>query len=227
MAVGPLYVLGILGATRRLDHYEASTGWQPFFIMALIGGVIIMIGVALQIVQIVASVIQKRHLLDITGDPWDGRSLEWAVGSPPPFYNFTVIPEVTSRDAFWDIKHLPKPKQTYEDIRIPRNTASGIYIATFAFFAGFGFVWHIVWLIVVSIVGVITCVILRTFNEDLEYTITAEEVEKLENVRLKKLQAASASMDKDKVEDMGLREFIVIVVRWAWGVVRNREWLTW
>ncbi len=227
MAFGPLYVLGIMGATRRLDHYDASTGWQPFFILALIGGVVIMFGVALQIVQIIASVIQKRHLVDTTGDPWDGRSLEWAVGSPPPFYNFTVIPHVTTRDAYWDMKNLHMPKRAYEDIHIPRNTGSGIYISAFAFLIGFGFVWEIIWLVVVSLVGIIICVIARTFNEDIEYTITAAEVEKLEDARNKKDQETREDMNKHTAEDMGLWEFIIIVIRWAFNVVKTKRWRTW
>ena len=222
MAFTPLYVLGIMGATRRLDHYDASTGYQPFFIMSLIGGIVIMIGVALQIVQIIASFIQKRHLLDITGDPWGGRSLEWATPSIPPPYNFTVIPTVSSRDAYLDLKSLGLPKHDYEDIHMPRSTASGIYISAFAFLAGFGFVWHINWLAVLSIIAIIVCVIMRTFNENTEYTITAAEVEKLETDRIKKLLPAPAGNN----EDMGLREFVGIVIVWGLNVIRTKPWRT-
>lgn len=227
LAFGPLYVLGLMGATRRLDHYDSSTGWQPFYIMALVGGIVIMLGVVLQIVQIIASVIQKRRLIDTTGDPWNGRTLEWAVASPPPFYNFAVIPQVTTRDEFWEMKDRGLPKQTYEDIRMPKNTASGIYIAAFAFLVGFGFVWHIIWLVAVSIIGIVVCVVLRTFDDDTEYILTAAEVEKLEDARIKKALASHTSKDVDSSEDMGLREFIVIVVTWAWDVVRHKRWRTW
>jgi cytochrome o ubiquinol oxidase subunit I len=226
MAFTPLYVLGLMGATRRLDRYDADTGWQPLFIMALIGGLVIVAGVLLQVIQIVASVMQRRRLADTTGDPWDGRSLEWSMGSPPPFYNFAVIPTVTSRDAFWEMKQSGLTKPDYEDIHMPRGTASGIYISIFAFFAGFGFVWDIVWLIVVSILGIIVCSIARTFHEDSEYTLTAAEVEKIETDRHKKFEArekyASGSDD-----DMGLIEFIKIVVNWALDIVRNKRWRTW
>lgn len=225
LAFTPLYVLGIMGATRRLDHYDSTNGWQPFFIMALIGGIVIMIGVALQIVQIIASVIQRRRLADTTGDPWDGRSLEWATASPPPSYNFTVIPHVSSRDAYWDMKQLHEPKPAYQDIHMPRNTASGIYISIFAFLVGFGFVWHIIWLVVVSMIGVIVCVIVRTFNEDTEYTLSAAQVEELEHSRISKTRATHRDGDKD--EDMGLWEFMSVVVKWAWDVVRNKKWRTW
>jgi cytochrome o ubiquinol oxidase subunit I len=218
----PMYILGLMGATRRLDHYDATTGWQPFYILMFIGGVTIMIGVALQVVQVIASVIEKRRLADPTGDPWDGRTLEWATASPPPSYNLAVIPEVTTRDAFHEFKKhggLPKPK--YQDIRIPYNTAAGIYIAAFAFAACFAFVWHIIWLAVVGILGIIVVFIARTFNDNIEYTLTAAEVEKIEENRVKhdRERAAAAASFKDD-EDMSLWEFIKIATAWALGLTK-------
>lgn len=221
VAFTPLYILGLMGATRRLDHYDASTGWQPFFIMSFIGGIIICIGVALQIVQIIASYIQKRQLYDYSGDPWDGRTLEWSVPSPAPDYNFAVIPEASTRDAFWDIKRKGIPKPVYKDIHMPKSTASGIYISIFAFLAGFGFVWEIVWLSVISILGVIICLIARTFDEDIEYTISAEEVEKIEEARENKIRALQKNAASG--DDMGLIEFIKVVLKWAWGIVRSKS----
>jgi cytochrome o ubiquinol oxidase subunit 1 len=193
--------------------------------MALCGGLIIAVGVALQIVQIVASFIQKRHLRDTTGDPWDGRSLEWATASPPPFYNFSTIPQVTSRDAYWEMKQQGLNKPAYEDIHMPKNTAAGIYIAVFAFFACFAFVWDIVWLAVASIIGVIVVLVVRSFDEHSEYTITAEEVQKLEEDRRKKTLAPSPT--KEDEEDMGLIEFVKIVIRFLLDVMRNKRWRTW
>ncbi|HSX29062.1 MAG TPA: cbb3-type cytochrome c oxidase subunit I [Candidatus Saccharimonadales bacterium] len=221
MAFIPMYILGIMGATRRLDHYAASTGWQPLYILMFLGGLVIMAGVALQVVQILASVVQKRRLADTTGDPWGGRTLEWATVSPPPFYNFATIPTVTTRDAFYEAKqHGGLPTAKYESIHMPKNTAAGIYIALFAFAASFAFVWHITWLAIAGLVGVIITVIVRTFAEDTEYTLTAAEVEKLEASRTKK-HAPTASDDDD---DMGLWDFIKTVVTWAFDVVRNRRW---
>jgi cytochrome o ubiquinol oxidase subunit 1 len=194
MSFIPMYILGLMGATRRLDHYDSSTGWHPFYIMMLVGGLIIAAGTALQLIQIIASFAQKRHLRDTTGDPWDGRTLEWATTSPPPFYNFTHIPVVTTRDAFWEMKQRGKPsKPKYEDIHMPKNTAAGIYIAIFAFLAGFGFVWEINWLAIVSIIGAIVVLIARTFDEHTEYTLTAAKVEKLETEREQKALAAAAT----------------------------------
>ncbi len=222
----PMYILGLMGATRRLDGYDSSTGWQPFYIMMLIGGFVIAFGVILQIVQIIASAMQKRKLQDLTGDPWDGRSLEWSTPSPVPFYNFTSIPTVTTRDAFWEMKRQGLQKPVYEDILMPKNTASGIYISIFAFFAGFAFVWHIMWLAVVSLLAIIICVVVRTFNEHTEYVIPAHEVEKLDRARMVKLETAKARQDTSE-EDMGLRDFIRIVVAWSLDVIRNKRWRTW
>lgn len=210
----PMYILGIMGATRRLDHYDASTGWQPFYILMLIGGLVIAAGVALQIIQIIASVIQRRQLADTTGDPWDGRTLEWATISRPPSYNFAVIPDITTRDAFYELKQhggLPQPK--YKDIRVPYNTASGIYIAAFAFAASFAFVWHITWLAIAGILGIIVCVIARTFNDNIEYTLTAAEIEKNEK------SLREHALQPEEGEEMSLWEFIKIAVTWALGFV--------
>ncbi len=215
MSFIPMFILGLMGATRRMDHYDASTGWQPLFIIMLLGGIVIMIGVALQLAQIIATFIQKDRLRDTTGDPWDGRSLEWATSSPPPFYNYTVIPTVTTRDAFLEMKKQGLKKPEYEDIHIPKNTATGIYISIFAFFVGFGFVWEIMWMAVLSLIGILVVFVVRTFNEESEYTITAAEVQKLEEARIKKAK----DLDRDHLagtgEDMSLTELIKFL--WAWG----------
>lgn len=223
----PMYILGLMGATRRLDHYDSSTGWQPFYVLMLIGGITIMIGVALQVVQIIASFMERKRLRDITGDPWNGRSLEWLTASPPHAYNFTVIPKITSREAYWDIKQAGPHKPVYEDIAVPRNTAAGIYISIFAFLAGFGFVWHMHWLAVVSIIGVIVCTIVRTFNDDSEYTLTAAEVKKIEEARRKQDALTGPAQVARPEDDMGLVQFAKNVLAWALDVLRNRRWKTW
>lgn len=223
MAFGPLYVLGLMGATRRMDHYDSATGWQPFFIVALLGGITIMIGVVLQLIQIAASFIQRRQLADTTGDPWDGRTLEWSTPSPPAFYNFAAIPTVTSRDAFWQMKHDGRPQTDYQAIHMPRNTASGIYLSAFAFLAGFGFVWHITWLIVVGLLGIILCVISRLFDEHTEYHLPAARVQAIEQAHR---QPAAPKRSQDPSQDMGLVEFISFVVHWALNLLRKRPWRT-
>ncbi|HSW87799.1 MAG TPA: cbb3-type cytochrome c oxidase subunit I [Candidatus Saccharimonadales bacterium] len=193
----PLYILGFMGATRRLDHYDASTGWQPLFIVALVGVIIIACAIVMQVLQIIVSIIQRKENRGLTGDPWNGRTLEWATASPPPFYNFAIVPVVTTRDAFWEMKkHLNSGKPAvakamagkYEDIHMPKNTALGMYISGFVFAIGFAMVWHIYWFAIVGLIGAIACVVIRTFDEDTEYVLTAKEVEKIETERLCKSQ---------------------------------------
>jgi cytochrome o ubiquinol oxidase subunit 1 len=187
----PLYILGFMGATRRMDHYDASTGFQPLFIIAGVGFIIIACGAALQVWQIIVSIKQRKQNLDTTGDPWDGRTLEWATASPPPIYNFAVIPEVHDRDAWWDMKEkkLSSLPKKYEDIEMPKNTAMGIYISGFAFLMGFGFVWHIIWLIALGLIGAVACVIVRSFDEETEYVIPAAEVARIEKNKISFLQS--------------------------------------
>jgi cytochrome o ubiquinol oxidase subunit 1 len=225
MSFIPMYILGLMGAPRRLDHYDASTGWQPLFILMLIGGIIIAIGTALQLAQIFASLVQKRRLRDTTGDPWNGRTLEWATTSPPPEYNFTVIPEVTTRDAFWEMKQKGLPKPAYEDIHVPKNTAAGIYIAIFAFLVGFGFVWEILWLVAVGLIGVIVTFVIRGFKEDSEYVLTVADVKKMEAERAAKIKALPPLTEAEaNEEDLSLWQFIKFVLVWGWDVIRNKRW---
>jgi cytochrome o ubiquinol oxidase subunit I len=180
----PLYLLGFMGATRRLDHYDASTGWQPLFVTSAIGIVIISLGVLIQIMQIIVSAKNKNRLLDTTGDPWNGRTLEWATPSPPPFYNFSALPTITNRDEFWEIKKREhSPQKKYEDILMFAHTGMGIYISAFAFLLAFGLVWHIPWLIILGLAGAIVCVIILSFDENMEYVLPASEVEKIEKAQ--------------------------------------------
>ncbi len=218
----PMYILGLMGATRRLDHYDASTGWQPLFILMFIGGLVIVMGVALQIAQILASFIQRDRLRDHTGDPWDGRSLEWATPSPPQSYNFTVIPHVESRDVFWKMKKNGLPKPAYEDIHVPKNTASGIYISAFGTLACFGFVWNIIWMIVVSAIGILATLITRTFDEHTEYTLSAHKVQQLEEARKQKDRVVSQVKNNNSDEDMGLRELL----SYSLTFIRKKGWRT-
>lgn len=187
-AFTPLYVLGLMGATRRLDHYSVTTGWHDLFIVAGIGVAIICAGVALQALMLVVSIRDRIKLKDTTGDPWDGRTLEWSLPSPIPSYNFAVLPTVSTRDPFWEQKHPSKgtvviesegPKK-YKDIVMPKNTSVGMVIAFFAFCFGFAMVWHILWLGIVGLVGLIVTIIIRSTNEDIDEVIPAHEIKKLD-----------------------------------------------
>jgi cytochrome o ubiquinol oxidase subunit 1 len=178
LAFGPLYLLGFMGATRRLDHYSADLGWQSLFIVAAIGALIIMLGVLFQIVQIVVSIRDRHKNRDTTGDPWDGRTLEWSLPSPVPVYNFAVVPVVHARDALWAWKQsgVQHHGTHYEDIYLPGNTALGIYIAAGMFSFGFAVVWHIGWLATISLLGVVAVILIRVTTEEVEYMIPAEVV---------------------------------------------------
>ncbi|HVV26012.1 MAG TPA: cbb3-type cytochrome c oxidase subunit I [Candidatus Saccharimonadales bacterium] len=169
LAFGPLYILGLMGATRRLDHYSASTGWQPLFIVAGIGVAIIGLGLGFQLLQLGYSIWKRDENRDLTGDPWNGRTLEWSTVSPTPEYNFAILPTVTSRDAFWEMKrHKTAPAEPvhYHDIRVPKNTPAPVLAGGLALLTGFGFVWHI-WLLVIAAGFGLLCVILtHTLSDD-------------------------------------------------------------
>jgi len=183
----PLYVLGLMGMTRRLSHYDAATGWHPYLMVAAVGTAIVGMGIFFQILQLIVSV-KDRHKNRVSNDPWiDGRTLEWSIPSPAPFYNFAFIPHVTARDAYWEEKQqklnssLPEEKIVYRDIHMPKNTATGFIIAMFSGAFGFGLVWDITWMVIAGIAGIILTVIIRSFNTDIDYYVKAEEVEKIEH----------------------------------------------
>ncbi len=178
LAFGPLYILGFMGATRRLDHYSAALGWQPLFIVAALGSLIIALGFILQLVQLVHS-IRRRGEHRTAYDPWNGRTLEWSVPLPVPAHTFTVLPVVTARDAFWEEKRerLPREKR-YEDIVLPKNTGVAIGIAFFVLCSGFAVVWHIWWLMVLGLLSALACLLARLFREDTAYVLSAEELER-------------------------------------------------
>lgn len=193
LAFMPLYMLGFMGATRRLDHYDSSTGWQPLFILVAIGAGIILCGVGIQVLQFIVSVKDRKKTLDTTGDPWYGRTLEWSTSSPPPPYNFAITPTVIDRDAFWVMKHSPASssgKPHYEDIHMPKDTPIGLYIGGLSLIFGFAFTWHIFWLVALSFIGVLVCLIIRLSERDSHMIITAEEIEKIESERFARMTQA-------------------------------------
>jgi cytochrome o ubiquinol oxidase subunit I len=165
----PLFVLGLMGATRRLNHYELATGWHPLFIVAAAGVTLIIIGVLLQVAQLIVSFRNK----DLRSDPWDGRTLEWSTSSPPPFYNFVHVPEVYTRDAFAQMKKegLAMDRPVPKTIHMPKNTPLGFFIGGLSFFVGFGLVWHMFWLAGLGVLGIIACLIVRLSDSHTEIAI--------------------------------------------------------
>lgn len=181
IAFTPLYLLGFMGATRRLDYYTVPE-WQPLFIIAFIGSLIVFAGLNVQVLQLVVSIKNRKKNLDLTGDPWNGRTLEWTTSSPPPFYNFAHTPSVEHRDDFW-IKKMQKAvekKKPYHMIHMPSNTGMGFYIGALSFLFGFGMIWYMYWLALVSALGIVTCCIVFLFNKHREYDLSAKAVEAIE-----------------------------------------------
>ncbi|MDB5654326.1 MAG: cyoB [Tardiphaga sp.] len=186
VAFMPLYVLGLLGMTRRMQHYDVPE-WRPWLIVAAFGVVLIATGIALQIVQLVVSIRRRDELMDATGDPWDGRSLEWATASPPPVFNFAIAPNVTGEDAYWGIKQRGAAQQAgqvdrpdYRDIEMPRNSPTGFICAFFATIMGFALIWHIWWLVIAGAVGAFATFVVFAWRDEDEYVIPAEEVARID-----------------------------------------------
>ena len=182
MAFAPLYILGFMGATRRLNHYDVPA-WRPLFIIAGIGALFVFLGVCFQVFQFILSIKKRKEYADTTGDPWNGRTLEWSTTSPPPFYNFAKIPKVHERDAFWAKKHskaLKTSEAKYKDIHMPKNTSIGFYIGAFSFVFGFALVWHMFWLAILSGIAIVVLVVIRLYQKEIDYYVPAKEVENIE-----------------------------------------------
>jgi len=177
VAFMPLYVLGFMGMTRRLGHYS-DVSWQPWLILAWVGAVLIMIGIGAQVVQIFVSIRDRAKNRDLTGDPWNARTLEWSVPSPPPFYNFAVTPHVHSIDAFWVAKTDGEALATrdYVDIEMPKHTAAGFIIGVLGGVLAFSLIWHIWWLVILAALGMAGTAVTRAFQEEVEYVIPAAQI---------------------------------------------------
>jgi cytochrome o ubiquinol oxidase subunit 1 len=189
----PLYVLGLDGFVRRTNHY-ANTMYQPYLIFAAMGALLILVGIIFQVIQLIVS-IKNRHILhDRTGDPWNGRTLEWSVASPAPFYNFAKLPTVEALDQFWVDKehhraegHIHPKDIHYDPIHMPKNTSAGFIIALFSGLAGFALVWHMLIPGIIGLLGAIFTAIARTFSNDVDYYIDAETVKRTELAHFREL----------------------------------------
>ena len=183
LAFIPLYILGLMGATRRLDHYDPSMGWQWLFAVAGVGVLCIAAGVGFQLLQIAYSAWRHwKHPEPAGNDPWNGRTLEWSTTSPPPAYNFATIPVAAKRDPFWiqkQAKNAP-PRTRYDDITLPKNSPYGLFIAGCAFIFGFALIWHIWWLAGIGFLGILVCITIRLLSDYTEHTISAAEIQRLE-----------------------------------------------
>jgi len=182
LAFMPLYVVGLMGMTRRLQHYDVLS-WQPWLLVAEAGAVVIFAGIICQIIQLVTSIRHREELRDTTGDPWNGRTLEWATASPPPAWNYALLPQISSIDAYWlkkqrALAHQAQPAQEreYAPIEVPRNSAAGFSTAFFAVMSGFALIWHIWWMAAIGVFGIFLTMLVFAFREQEEIKIPAEDI---------------------------------------------------
>jgi cytochrome o ubiquinol oxidase subunit 1 len=185
LAFMPLYVLGMMGMTRRLQHIS-DPSWQPLLLVAELGAVVIFLGILCQIAQLYVSIRTREQRRDLTGDPWNGRTLEWATSSPPPAYNFAVMPKVETIDAFWEMKRrgLTAVEPSYETIEMPRNSPTGFVTAFFAVVTGFAMIWHIWWIVILGLLAAAVTVLVFGWSENREREIPANEIARMERARL-------------------------------------------
>jgi cytochrome o ubiquinol oxidase subunit 1 len=198
-AFTPLYAVGLLGMTRRMQHYDVAA-WHPWLLVAMAGAVLILCGIGFQIAQLVVSIRTREQRRDLTGDPWDGRSLEWVTPSPPPAFNFAVLPDVQGHEAYWGIKqraietqHLAE-EPDYRPIELPRNSPTGFVTAFFATITGFSLIWHIWWLVVLGLVGAFATFVVFAWRDVPEYEVPASEVARIDRARRAARAAALAEL---------------------------------
>ena len=186
-AFAPLYVLGLMGVTRRINHYE-DPSLQIWFVVAAIGAGLIAIGIGCFFIQLFVSYLRREQLRD-NGDCWDARTLEWATSSPPPQYNFAFTPQVHENDAWWDMKKhgFQRKLSGFQDIHMPKNTGAGFVISMIALVFGFAMIWHVWWLAIASFAGIIIASIVHTFNYKRDYYIPASQVAATEEARTQEL----------------------------------------
>ncbi|MBZ9702059.1 MULTISPECIES: cytochrome o ubiquinol oxidase subunit I [unclassified Mesorhizobium] len=181
----PLYIVGLLGMTRRLQHIDMDM-WAPWLVVAAFGIVVMIVGAACQITQLVVSIRHRDELRDETGDPWDGRSLEWSTSSPPPVFNYARLPHVENEEPYWTIKQRAMDEQSqeteedYEAIEMPRNSPTGFVTAFFSTLIGFALIWHIWWLAVVGFIGAYATFVVFAWREHGDYEIPADEVGRID-----------------------------------------------
>ena len=189
-----------MGMTRRMQSYDVPE-WRPWLLVAAAGAAVIFVGIALQIAQLVVSIRNREFLRDGTGDPWDGRSLEWATASPPPVFNFAVLPDVSGEEAYWSIKerarasHKLSDEPDYEDIEMPKNNPTGVVCAFFATVMGFALIWHIWWMAILGLVGAFATFVVFAWQDITEEDIPASEVARIDRANRASRRAYLAELE--------------------------------
>jgi cytochrome o ubiquinol oxidase subunit 1 len=188
LAFMPLYVVGLMGMARRMQHYD-NPAWHPWLLVAVVGALIIFAGIVCQAVQLFVSIRTREQRRDLTGDPWNGRTLEWSTASPPPAWNFAVLPQVAGRDAFWAQKqrahaqpseHAREPD--YRPIEMPRNSPVGFVIAFFAVVGGFALIWHIWWLAALGVAGALAATLFFAFRDKDEDEVSRDQLARFDRI---------------------------------------------
>jgi cytochrome o ubiquinol oxidase subunit 1 len=186
VAWGPGYVVGLEGMTRRLQHYDVAA-WRPWLVVAAAGVVILAAAIAVQAAQLIVSIRTRAQRREPTGDPWDGRNLEWSIASPPPPFNFAELPKVHNQEPYWDMKqraietgHLQRPEPQYQPIEMPRNSATGFVCAFFAVITGFALIWHIWWLVGLGLAGAYVTFVVFAWRDIEEHVIPISEVARMD-----------------------------------------------
>ena len=192
LAWTPMYIVGLMGVTRRLRHVADPT-MAPYMWIAEIGAVIILIGILGFVMSIVMGIVKRDRLRDTTGDPWGGRTLEWSTSSPPPPYNFAFTPVVHDLDAWYDMKSrgYERPSGGYRPIHMPRNTGAGVILSAISLVLGFAMVWYIWWLAAIAFVALIGYAIYHTFDYNRDYFIPSDEVARTEAAHANALPAGA------------------------------------
>jgi cytochrome o ubiquinol oxidase subunit 1 len=181
VAFMPLYALGLMGMTRRMQHTDNPL-WTPWLLVAGVGALIVMAGIACQIAQLVVSIRDRAANRDTTGDPWNGRTLEWSTASPPPFYNYAALPNVEGLDAWWDMKARGEKREvSYKAIEMPRNSPTGFVTAFFAVVMGFALIWHIWWMVMLGMLGAFVTFMVFAWRKHDEYEVTSAELARIED----------------------------------------------
>ncbi len=185
VAFMPLYALGLMGMTRRLQHTD-DPAWRPYLLVAAVGALIILCGIVAQVVQLIVSIRTRAGRRDSTGDPWNGRTLEWSTASPPPSYNFAVLPQVEARDEFWRRKQLrePLPVPRYRAIEVPANSPNGFVVAFFAVVTGFAMIWHIWWMAILGLACAVVTLLVFGWIERTDQEISAETLAAADRARI-------------------------------------------
>ncbi|VAX76534.1 Cytochrome bo(3) ubiquinol oxidase subunit 1 [Serratia symbiotica] len=188
----PLYALGFMGMTRRISQ-NINPEFHPLLLVAGCGAALIACGILCQFIQIFVSVRDRQQNHDLTGDPWDARTLEWSTSSPPPLYNFAIVPQIHDRDEFWEMKKkgeaYKKPAE-YAPIHMPKNTSAGVIIGGFSLLFGFAMIWHIWWMAIGGLLGIIFTWIAKSFDEDVDYYLQVDEIKRIENQHYEKISSA-------------------------------------